>query len=137
MGVIDFSLYLRTSVCEVNSPGHHPPESADMTTVLDQKNYIEELNRHLKWVCCFLIYSFLVFNLPFPRYPIGGLQGLNMHWNKEHDGSRNESPHSHIIPSILFNESPSQPKKNSHQCITTAQWTLTRITRHCRIHPLG
>ncbi|KAB7501168.1 Protein RUFY3 [Armadillidium nasatum] len=47
MGVIDFSLYLRTSVCEVNIPGPHPPESADMTTVLDQKNYIEELNRHL------------------------------------------------------------------------------------------
>ncbi|KAK9505062.1 hypothetical protein O3M35_009211 [Rhynocoris fuscipes] len=47
-GVIDFSLYLRSS--------HHasisgtPEEDLDldnMTTVLDQKNYIEELNRHL------------------------------------------------------------------------------------------
>ncbi|XP_073993149.1 RUN and FYVE domain-containing protein 2-like isoform X2 [Rhodnius prolixus] len=47
-GVIDFSLYLRSS--------HHasisgtPEEELDldnMTTVLDQKNYIEELNRHL------------------------------------------------------------------------------------------
>ncbi|KAL0274936.1 UNVERIFIED_CONTAM: hypothetical protein PYX00_002952 [Menopon gallinae] len=45
-GVIDFSLYLRSS--------HHYYQSADsvldpdnMTTVLDQKNYIEELNRHL------------------------------------------------------------------------------------------
>ncbi|XP_011302042.1 RUN and FYVE domain-containing protein 2 isoform X2 [Fopius arisanus] len=46
-GVIDFSLYLRNS-------NHIPGDSLDeelendnMTTVLDQKNYIEELNRHL------------------------------------------------------------------------------------------
>ena len=46
-GVIDFSLYLRSS--------HHYYQTSDsildpdnMTTVLDQKNYIEELNRHLK-----------------------------------------------------------------------------------------
>ncbi|XP_030751670.1 RUN and FYVE domain-containing protein 2 isoform X2 [Sitophilus oryzae] len=44
-GVIDFSLYLR-------SPNHVTSESNNddqdnMVTVLDQKNYIEELNRHL------------------------------------------------------------------------------------------
>jgi len=45
-GVIDFSLYLRsgnnntTTVTET-------VESASMTAVLDQKNYVEELNRHL------------------------------------------------------------------------------------------
>ena len=62
-GVIDFSLYLR-SKREVSSDslsvggGDRPaelcletgaaPTSASMSTVLDQKNYIEELNRHLK-----------------------------------------------------------------------------------------
>lgn len=47
-GMINFSLYLRSS--------HHYYQQADgildpgnMTTVLDQKNYIEELNRHLKY----------------------------------------------------------------------------------------
>jgi len=48
-GVIDFSLYLRSSnQCSESSEddlGHD-----NMTTVLDQKNYIEELNRHLKYV---------------------------------------------------------------------------------------
>ncbi|XP_012288981.1 RUN and FYVE domain-containing protein 2 isoform X2 [Orussus abietinus] len=46
-GVIDFSLYLRNSN---HVPGESPDdelESDNMTTVLDQKNYIEELNRHL------------------------------------------------------------------------------------------
>lgn len=53
-GVIDFSLYLRSSsrsspegdipaISEESAAGH-------MTAVLDQKNYIEELNRHLKLV---------------------------------------------------------------------------------------
>ena len=61
-GVIDFSLYLR-SKREVSDTlsvggGDRPaelcletgaaPSSASMSTVLDQKNYIEELNRHLK-----------------------------------------------------------------------------------------
>lgn len=46
MGVIDFSLYLRNAGGEA-SPDDSP-EQTDMTTVLDQKNYIEELNRHLK-----------------------------------------------------------------------------------------
>ncbi|XP_054710147.1 RUN and FYVE domain-containing protein 2-like [Uloborus diversus] len=44
-GVIDFSLYLRESNGEVQ-----PSEGVDannLTAVLDQKNYIEELNRHL------------------------------------------------------------------------------------------
>lgn len=45
MGVIDFSLYLRNAGGEA-SPDDSP-EQTDMTTVLDQKNYIEELNRHL------------------------------------------------------------------------------------------
>lgn len=54
-GVIDFSLYLRTSsraspddenvqVVAIEGP------AGNMTAVLDQKNYIEELNRHLKYV---------------------------------------------------------------------------------------
>ncbi|KOC63972.1 Protein RUFY3 [Habropoda laboriosa] len=46
-GVIDFSLYLRNSN---HIPGESPGdelENDNMTTVLDQKNYIEELNRHL------------------------------------------------------------------------------------------
>ncbi len=65
-GVIDFSLYLRTKrdlgeedVLSISSGGGREgggsregstAEGADenMTTVLDQKNYIEELNRHLK-----------------------------------------------------------------------------------------
>lgn len=49
-GVIDFSLYLRSS--HHMSTGDSPEDELDpdnMTTVLDQKNYIEELNRHLKW----------------------------------------------------------------------------------------
>lgn len=48
-GVIDFSLYLRSS--HHMSTGDSPEDELDpdnMTTVLDQKNYIEELNRHLK-----------------------------------------------------------------------------------------
>ncbi|XP_049864256.1 RUN and FYVE domain-containing protein 2 isoform X1 [Schistocerca gregaria] len=46
-GVIDFSLYLRSSN---HTPEGSPEDELDqdnMTTVLDQKNYIEELNRHL------------------------------------------------------------------------------------------
>lgn len=48
-GVIDFSLYLRSSTRA--SPEEDIPAiegSGNMTAVLDQKNYIEELNRHLK-----------------------------------------------------------------------------------------
>ncbi|XP_043192003.1 protein RUFY3-like [Amphibalanus amphitrite] len=49
-GVIDFSLYLRASPTEEGEPG--AVGAQDMTDskyerVLDQKNYIEELNRHL------------------------------------------------------------------------------------------
>uniref|UniRef100_A0A1B6KN59 RUN domain-containing protein n=1 Tax=Graphocephala atropunctata TaxID=36148 RepID=A0A1B6KN59_9HEMI len=47
-GVIDFSLYLRST--HHLSSGDSPEDELDtdnMTTVLDQKNYIEELNRHL------------------------------------------------------------------------------------------
>ena len=52
-GVIDFSLYLRTKremVEETTSIRSDQEAEADtnMSTVLDQKNYIEELNRHLK-----------------------------------------------------------------------------------------
>ncbi|XP_058813528.1 protein RUFY3 isoform X2 [Topomyia yanbarensis] len=53
-GVIDFSLYLRSSSRnspeEENNGTVHAIEgdtSGTMTAVLDQKNYIEELNRHL------------------------------------------------------------------------------------------
>ncbi|XP_063244092.1 RUN and FYVE domain-containing protein 2 isoform X3 [Bacillus rossius redtenbacheri] len=46
-GVIDFSLYLRSSnYCSENS-SEEDLDQEHMTTVLDQKNYIEELNRHL------------------------------------------------------------------------------------------
>lgn len=54
-GVIDFSLYLRTS--SRTSPEEESSQLAaiestvgNMSAVLDQKNYIEELNRHLKCV---------------------------------------------------------------------------------------
>ncbi|KAH8311191.1 hypothetical protein KR044_004732 [Drosophila immigrans] len=54
-GVIDFSLYLRSSSrsAEANEESSAPPAPIDaagqgnMIAVLDQKNYIEELNRHL------------------------------------------------------------------------------------------
>ncbi|KAK7794004.1 hypothetical protein R5R35_007438 [Gryllus longicercus] len=46
-GVIDFSLYLRsTNHSAVDSPEGELDQD-NMTMVLDQKNYIEELNRHL------------------------------------------------------------------------------------------
>ena len=52
--MIDFSLYLRDKFDgEAVSPknGPTPPPSDDaknMNAVLDQKSYVEELNRHLK-----------------------------------------------------------------------------------------
>lgn len=60
-GVIDFSLYLRSS--SLASPDEEQQQQlaalahsqamatggGNMSTVLDQKNYIEELNRHLKY----------------------------------------------------------------------------------------
>ncbi|CAH1964817.1 unnamed protein product [Acanthoscelides obtectus] len=45
-GVIDFSLYLRSSNT-ISSDSSNEEQGDPMTTVLDQKNYIEELNRHL------------------------------------------------------------------------------------------
>lgn len=47
-GVIDFSLYLRSSNQLTGEPIDEQQGDDNMTTVLDQKNYIEELNRHLK-----------------------------------------------------------------------------------------
>lgn len=48
-GVIDFSLYLRSSTRTSPEEDNVMIEgSGNMTAVLDQKNYIEELNRHLK-----------------------------------------------------------------------------------------
>lgn len=52
-GVIDFSLYLRSSTRgspdeERELRNNAQTASGNMTAVLDQKNYIEELNRHLK-----------------------------------------------------------------------------------------
>ncbi|XP_019864722.1 RUN and FYVE domain-containing protein 2 isoform X2 [Aethina tumida] len=44
-GVIDFSLYLRSPIQITNESNNDQDDN--MTTVLDQKNYIEELNRHL------------------------------------------------------------------------------------------
>lgn len=52
-GVIDFSLYLRSNHQNNNIVGDTPDSDVEydnMSTVLDQKNYIEELNRHLKLV---------------------------------------------------------------------------------------
>ena len=54
-GVIDFSLYLRSKreMGDDTSSLRSDQESeadSNMSTVLDQKNYIEELNRHLKLV---------------------------------------------------------------------------------------
>ncbi|XP_055853361.1 protein RUFY3 isoform X2 [Episyrphus balteatus] len=50
-GVIDFSLYLRSSsrAAETDEDGNNALEGpgGNMIAVLDQKNYIEELNRHL------------------------------------------------------------------------------------------
>jgi len=45
-GVIDFSLYLRSS--RSSDSVDEDAEPSNMDSVLDQKNYIEELNRHLK-----------------------------------------------------------------------------------------
>ena len=53
-GVIDFSLYLRSKrdfgddTSSVRSDQENTETGTNMATVLDQKNYIEELNRHLK-----------------------------------------------------------------------------------------
>ncbi|XP_014214299.1 protein RUFY3 isoform X1 [Copidosoma floridanum] len=46
-GVIDFSLYLRNANHVAGESPDEELETDNMTTVLDQKNYIEELNRHL------------------------------------------------------------------------------------------
>ena len=53
-GVIDFSLYLRNKIDgEAASPKHgssvtQDDDTKNMNAVLDQKSYVEELNRHLK-----------------------------------------------------------------------------------------
>ncbi|XP_062617136.1 RUN and FYVE domain-containing protein 2-like isoform X2 [Saccostrea cucullata] len=48
MGVIDFSLYLNNRINDDLSPENESPETKNkMATILDQKNYLEELNRHL------------------------------------------------------------------------------------------
>ncbi|XP_044730878.1 RUN and FYVE domain-containing protein 2 isoform X2 [Chrysoperla carnea] len=46
-GVIDFSLYLRSTNQVTGDNNGDGDNNENMTTVLDQKNYIEELNRHL------------------------------------------------------------------------------------------
>ncbi|CAE1245762.1 RUN and FYVE domain-containing protein 2,RUN and FYVE domain-containing protein 1,Protein RUFY3 [Acanthosepion pharaonis] len=48
MGVIDFSLYLRDNKVPMEMPDSESAEGkSKMATILDQKNYLEELNRHL------------------------------------------------------------------------------------------
>ncbi|XP_069124527.1 RUN and FYVE domain-containing protein 2-like isoform X2 [Argopecten irradians] len=48
MGVIDFSLYLKDTRLHDQSPDEESAEGkSKMATILDQKNYLEELNRHL------------------------------------------------------------------------------------------
>ena len=54
-GVIDFSLYLRSSN-QLGEPISEDGDLDNMSTVLDQKNYIEELNRHLKYVHFYIEY---------------------------------------------------------------------------------
>ena len=46
-GVIDFSLYLRSNK-DCGNDGALDSNDGNLTAVLDQKHYIEELNRHLK-----------------------------------------------------------------------------------------
>nr|CAG4648582.1 EOG090X043H [Polyphemus pediculus] len=46
-GVIDFSLYLRSGSSNISGNSTSETDSSNMTAVLDQKNYVEELNRHL------------------------------------------------------------------------------------------
>ncbi|CAL1534204.1 unnamed protein product [Lymnaea stagnalis] len=46
MGVIDFSLYMKDGKYS-DSPDDRGEGDAKMATILDQKNYLEELNRHL------------------------------------------------------------------------------------------
>lgn len=57
-GVIDFSLYLRSSSRSTESDEEinqslEANGQGNMIAVLDQKNYIEELNRHLKYDLAF------------------------------------------------------------------------------------
>ncbi|EEB18736.1 RUN and FYVE domain-containing protein, putative [Pediculus humanus corporis] len=94
-GVIDFSLYLRSS--------HHYYQTSDsildpdnMTTVLDQKNYIEELNRHL---------NATVANL---EAKVESLQTTNALMKEDLDISRNNI--------VLLTEENNQLKKQI--CIT-------------------
>ncbi|XP_063443984.1 RUN and FYVE domain-containing protein 2-like isoform X3 [Mytilus trossulus] len=47
IGVIDFSLYLKDSRLQDSSPDNEREKDSKMATILDQKNYLEELNRHL------------------------------------------------------------------------------------------
>ncbi|XP_070185659.1 RUN and FYVE domain-containing protein 2-like [Littorina saxatilis] len=49
MGVIDFSLYMKDSSFngQSNEEGEDEEGNSKMATILDQKNYLEELNRHL------------------------------------------------------------------------------------------
>ncbi|KAK2192262.1 hypothetical protein NP493_35g01051 [Ridgeia piscesae] len=46
LGVIDFSLYLQDRI-KIQSPEDESQGQAKMAAILDQKNYLEELNRHL------------------------------------------------------------------------------------------
>jgi len=46
-GVIDFSLYLRSGSNNIVENTVSDTDTSNMTAVLDQKNYVEELNRHL------------------------------------------------------------------------------------------
>ena len=50
MGVIDFSLYLCNPGLNEKSPQEETEGNAKMAAILDQKNYLEELNSHLKYV---------------------------------------------------------------------------------------
>ncbi|GFO38831.1 run and fyve domain-containing protein 2-like protein [Plakobranchus ocellatus] len=47
MGVIDFSLYMKDGKYNDNTEDDGGEGDSKMATILDQKNYLEELNRHL------------------------------------------------------------------------------------------
>lgn len=59
-GVIDFSLYLRSGSNNLGENTISETDSANITTVLDQKNYVEELNRHLSYILKSLEFSYLI-----------------------------------------------------------------------------
>ncbi|XP_031618577.1 protein RUFY3 isoform X2 [Contarinia nasturtii] len=120
-GVIDFSLYLRTSsraspddenvhVAAIEGP------AGNMTAVLDQKNYIEELNRHLNATVGNLqskveglttTNALMKEDLQIARNSLMALQAENLALRRNtqqgNDGTKNDNPNNgldHIDPEM-------------------------------------